>query len=42
MRTYGELDETSSEARANYQLDFSAFGRQHSVKFGGLYRATPK
>lgn len=42
VRTYGALNETSNEARANYQLNFSVGQRSHSVKFGGLYRATDR
>ena len=40
VRTFAELDETGAEARANYHLTFGAFGRQHSLKLGGLYRTT--
>ena len=42
VRTFAELDETSAEGRANYQLSFGAFGRSHSLKLGGLYRATDR
>lgn len=42
VRTFGSLDERSTEARANYQFNFSKGGRQHSFKVGGLYRATDR
>ena len=42
VRTFSALDESSREARANYQLNFPLFGRQHYVKVGGLYRATDR
>jgi outer membrane receptor protein involved in Fe transport len=42
VRTFAQLDETSSEARANYQLTFNARGRSHSLKVGGLYRTTDR
>jgi len=42
VRTYGALDETSEEARGNYLHNFSAAGRTHSLKFGGLYRTTSR
>lgn len=40
VRTFGALTETSNEVRANYQLTFGA--RQHSLKVGGLFRATDR
>ena len=40
VRTFSKLEESSREGRANYQLNFSSFGRQHFLKFGGLYRTT--
>lgn len=42
VRTFGELSETSNEARGNYQLTFDRGGRSHSIKVGGLYRATDR
>ena len=42
VRTFATLDETNIEGRANYQLGFSAFGREHSVKVGGMYRSTDR
>jgi outer membrane receptor protein involved in Fe transport len=40
VRTFSSLGENSKEGRANYQLTFSGFGREHSVKVGGLTRTT--
>ncbi|HEX6048994.1 MAG TPA: TonB-dependent receptor, partial [Gemmatimonadaceae bacterium] len=42
VRTFSTLDETNAEGRANYQLTFTAFGRPHLVKVGGLYRSTER
>jgi outer membrane receptor protein involved in Fe transport len=42
VRTYGTLNESSREARANYQLSFGGGARTHAVKFGGLVRATDR
>jgi outer membrane receptor protein involved in Fe transport len=42
VRTFGQLDETSGEARANYRVTLGAFGRQHALKVGGLYRRTER
>jgi TonB-dependent receptor len=42
VRTFSTLDETSNEGRANYQLTFPWRERQHSIKVGGLYRATDR
>jgi outer membrane receptor protein involved in Fe transport len=42
VRTFSTLDERSNEGRLNYQLSFPWRGRQHSVKLGGLYRATDR
>jgi len=42
VRTFAELDETNAEGRANYQMNFTAFGRSHAIKLGGLYRATER
>ena len=40
VRTFSTLDESSGEGRLNYQLTFPWHGREHSVRIGGLYRAT--
>ncbi|MEP7346123.1 MAG: TonB-dependent receptor, partial [Gemmatimonadaceae bacterium] len=42
VRTFSKLTEDNREGRANYQLNFQAFGRQHFVKVGGLYRETER
>lgn len=42
VRTFSALTEDNMEGRANYQLNFGAFGRQHFVKVGGLYRETER
>ena len=42
VRTFARLDETSGEARVNYQLSFGASNRQHMLKIGGLYRSTER
>ncbi|MGQ0648303.1 MAG: TonB-dependent receptor domain-containing protein [Gemmatimonadaceae bacterium] len=42
VRTFGDLHESSNEARANYQYSFTQGGRQHAFKIGGLYRATER
>ncbi|HUQ82836.1 MAG TPA: TonB-dependent receptor, partial [Gemmatimonadaceae bacterium] len=42
VRTFSALDEKSAEGRVNYQLSFPWRARQHSVKVGGLYRATDR
>jgi TonB-dependent receptor len=42
VRTFSTLDEKSTEGRVNYQLTFPWRNRQHSVKVGGLYRATDR
>jgi len=42
VRTFATLEESSAEGRANYQLTFSAFGRSHALKVGGLYRSTDR
>lgn len=42
VRTFAALDETGAEARVSYQLMFGGFGRQHSLKVGGLYRTTAR
>lgn len=40
VRTFSALEEHSTEAKADYQYMFSAFGRDHTIKFGGLGRTT--
>ena len=42
VRTFGNLRESSREARGSYQYSFNTGGRQHSVKIGGLYRSTER
>lgn len=42
VRTFSALSEDNKEGRLNYQLNFSALGRQHFVKMGGLYRETER
>ena len=42
VRTFGNLSESSREARGSYQLNFDAAGRQHTFKVGGLYRTTER
>jgi len=42
VRTFSALKEENTEGRLNYQLNFGAFGRQHFVKLGGLYRETER
>jgi TonB-dependent receptor len=42
VRTFSELNEDALEYRGNYQLNFSALGRQHFVKVGGLHRSTDR
>ncbi|HEX4935592.1 MAG TPA: TonB-dependent receptor, partial [Gemmatimonadaceae bacterium] len=42
VRTFAALDEGSREARANLMHTFGWLGRQHSVKLGGLFRATDR
>ena len=42
MRTFSALDEHSVEGKGDYQLSFSAFGREHSLKIGGLGRQTTR
>lgn len=40
VRTFSALDESSKEAKADYHLNFSAGGRDHAIKLGGLARQT--
>ena len=42
VRTYGKLNESSNEARANYQLNLGSGARMHTFKIGGLVRATDR
>lgn len=42
VRTFSTLNESNNEGKLNYQLDWSAFGRQHSVKIGALGRQTTR
>jgi outer membrane receptor protein involved in Fe transport len=42
VRTFSALTEDNKEGRLNYQLNFSALGRQHLLKAGGLYRETQR
>ena len=42
VRTFSALTEDNNEARLNYQLNFGTAGRQHFIKFGGLYRQTER
>ena len=42
VRTFSNLDEHSEEGKANYQLGFTKFGRDHSLKLGGLFRYTDR
>ncbi|HZI28306.1 MAG TPA: TonB-dependent receptor [Gemmatimonadaceae bacterium] len=42
VRTFSALAEDNTEARLNYQLNFSALGREHFVKVGGLHRETER
>lgn len=42
VRTFSRLTEDNREGRLNYQLNFSAVGRQHFIKAGGLYRETQR
>jgi outer membrane receptor protein involved in Fe transport len=42
VRTFSKLDETSNEGKLNYQFDWSALGRQHSIKIGALGRQTTR
>lgn len=42
VRTFSQLDESSREARANYQFTFGPAGAQHRIKAGGLMRHTDR
>ncbi|MEW5929189.1 MAG: TonB-dependent receptor [Gemmatimonadota bacterium] len=42
VRTFGDLDEGSLEASANYTLTFGRGLAQHQVRVGGLFRGTDR
>jgi len=42
VRTFSSLAERSLEGRANYLLNFRAFGASHSLKLGALTRTTSR
>jgi outer membrane receptor protein involved in Fe transport len=42
VRTFSALDETSNEGKSDYQLAFHGFGREHTLKIGGLARRTSR
>ena len=42
VRTFSGLNESSNEAKGKYQLAFNAFGRDHTLKLGGLFRYTDR
>ncbi|HEY9226662.1 MAG TPA: TonB-dependent receptor, partial [Gemmatimonadaceae bacterium] len=42
VRTFSKLDEHSTEGKADYQLGFNAFGRDHMLKVGALTRETKR
>ncbi|MHB1329746.1 MAG: TonB-dependent receptor [Gemmatimonadales bacterium] len=42
VRTFAALGETSSEAAANYGLQFGSRDRPHQIRIGGLYRTTSR
>jgi outer membrane receptor protein involved in Fe transport len=42
VRTFSSLEEHSAEARADYQYGFTAGGREHTIKVGGLTRSTAR
>lgn len=42
IRTYGDLNEKSKEARASYEFGFDGDAHPHSIKFGGLFRKTDR
>ena len=42
VRTFSTLNENSNEGKADYQLSFTAFGREHTIKIGGLGRQTTR
>jgi outer membrane receptor for ferrienterochelin and colicin len=42
VRTFSTLNERNEEGKADYQFGFSKFGRDHSLKLGGLFRYTDR
>jgi outer membrane receptor protein involved in Fe transport len=42
VRTFSALSEHSVESKGDYQWNFSGFGRDHSLKIGGLARQTTR
>lgn len=42
VRTFSALDEHSLESKGDYHWTFSAFGREHALKLGGLARQTTR
>jgi len=42
VRTFSSLVERSLESKGDYQRNFTGFGRDHSLKFGGLARQTTR
>jgi TonB-dependent receptor len=42
VRTFSALDEHSVEGKGDYHWGFNAFGREHSLKIGGLERQTTR
>jgi outer membrane receptor for ferrienterochelin and colicin len=42
VRTFSTLQESNSEFKGDYQLGFSAFGREHDIKIGGFARQTSR
>ncbi|HET6680913.1 MAG TPA: TonB-dependent receptor [Gemmatimonadaceae bacterium] len=42
VRTFSTLDETSWQGKADYQLEFNAFGGSHRFKTGGYLRTTER
>jgi hypothetical protein len=42
VRTFGDLDEQSYDAKADYSLRFGRPGREHALKVGGTFRLTER
>src|SRR4029079_16184574 len=42
VRTFSSLVERSLDSKGDYQRNFTGFGRDHSLKFGGLARQTTR
>jgi outer membrane receptor for ferrienterochelin and colicin len=42
VRTFGNLDERSYDAKGDYSLRFGRPGREHTLKFGGTFRLTER